>query len=213
MLASEPISHSLAVDFCPENLLSDRGHLQRIEQIARKQTHGTTLSWEDAAQAAQIKILQALRRGKFNGGEFGLADRQAFFRWATTVAKFEIIDLVRKEQRQRWSSLDHPIADSDLTRLDTIADRFDALDNLVRADLVERLVGAIQELEAEYPKKGFLALWQGHVQGKNQTELAAALGITQSAVSKRWKELAQRIAQKLGLLESSEPRRRTGEMW
>jgi RNA polymerase sigma factor (sigma-70 family) len=210
MLISEPVPQSSRLDssrldssrldFCPEALLTDRAHIQRIAQIARKQTRGSTLDWEDAAQSAQIKILQAVKLGKFHQG-----DRQAFFRWATTVAKFEIIDLVRRDQRQRCTSLDQSIAGLELTWLDTVADSFDALDSLIQADRIERVRMAIHQLEQQYPAKSFLALWQGQIQGKNQTELAAALGITQSAVSKRWKELVQKIAEQLGLFETGLP--------
>lgn len=179
-----------------EQLLIDPKHRQRIERIARKQTRGTAIAWEDAAQAAQMKVLQAVREGKFRQG--GAAE---FYRWATTVARFEVIDIVRKEKYRHCTSLDAAIPGTDLLLADTIADEFNALNSLERSDLVLRAIKAIRELDQRYPKWGYLKLWQGQVQGKTQTQLATELGVTQGEVSKRWKELVRKVSEMLGVLQ------------
>lgn len=179
-----------------EQLLIDPEHRQRIERIARKQTRGTAIAWKDAAQAAQMKVLQAVRDGKFRRG--GAAE---FYRWAATVARFEVIDIVRREKYRHCTSLDAAIPGTDLLLADTIADEFNALDSLEQTDLVLRAIEAIRELDQRYPKRGYLNLWQGQVQGKTQTQLAKELGITQGEISKRWKELVGNVAEMLGVLQ------------
>jgi RNA polymerase sigma factor (sigma-70 family) len=177
-----------------EQLLIAPEHQQRLRRIARKQTQGTAIAWEDAAQIAQLKVLQALRSGKFRHG--GSAE---FYRWATVVARFEIIDWVRKEKSHPYTSLDAPLPGTDLLMLDTIADAFDASDSLERADLVLRAIAAITQLDQQHPDRGYLTLWRGQVQGQKQIQLAADMGITQGEVSKRWRELVGRVAEVLGL--------------
>jgi RNA polymerase sigma factor (sigma-70 family) len=216
MLTSEPVNCASAppedLDFSPTALLADPSHIQRIEQIARKQTRGTTIDWEDARQAAQTKLLKVIAQGKFRQG-----DRDGFYRWAMTVAKYEMIDLVRKEQRRHCSSLDQPIADSDLTVMDTVADPLDAFDSLAQAELVMQVRTTIAALDRQYPTKRFLEIWQAHLQGQNQTEIATTLGISQSAVSKRWKEFVQLLGEQLGVMAPelvvSRTRRRSTQNW
>ncbi len=180
-----------------ELLLIDPEHCRRVERIARKHTRGSAIPWEDAAQAAQIKVLQAVRDGKFRQG--GDAE---FYRWATTVSRFEIIDLVRREQYRHCTSLDAAIPGTDLLLSDTIADRFNDLDTLEQTDLVLRAIDAIQELDRLHPAHSYLKLWQGQVQGKTQTQLAKEIGITQGEVSKRWKELIGKVAEVLGVVRN-----------
>lgn len=177
-----------------EPLLIAPEHQQRLMRIARKQTQGSAIAWEDAAQIAQLKVLQALRIGKFRYG--GPAE---FYRWATTVARFEIIDLVRQAKSRPCISLDAPLPGTDLRVLDTIADEFDAADTLERSDLVLRAIAAITKLDRQYPDRGYLTLWRGQVQGQKQIQLAAEMGITQGEVSKRWRELVGQVAEVLGL--------------
>lgn len=199
-----------------ERLLRDPEHIQRLQRIARKQTRGSGLDWEDAFQSAQIKILQAYRAGKFYHG-----DAFAFWRWASSVARFEIIDLVRKDKRQKCASLDQKICEGETTWLEFVADDFNALDSLVQSDLVERAIAAIHTLDAEQPDKAFLKLWEAKVKGIRQTDLAAELGMTQSAISKRWKELIQKLIIHLGWLEPqtvqpipiAEQRQRSQTQW
>lgn len=173
-------------------LLGDRQHQHRIERIARKHTKGTSVSWEDAVQAAQMKVFREAKAGKFARGNV-----EQFYRWATVVAKFAILDLVRQEKQQQWRSLDRPLPGTDVLLADTIADEFDLLDAVERADLVMRAIEAIETLDRAYPQRGYLKLWQGKIGGKTQTQLAADLAITQGAVSKRWGELIARLARVL----------------
>jgi RNA polymerase sigma factor (sigma-70 family) len=179
-----------------ETLLICPHHHKRLERIARKHTRGTAIAWEDAVQAAQIKILEAVRAGKFRHG-----GAQEFYRWSTTVARFEIIDLVRREKRHPKTSLDQPIIGTDLPLSETIAAEFNLLDSVERSDLVLKALEAIHQLELCHPDRQYLKLWQGMVQGKKQMQLALDLGVSQGAISKRWKELVQRIAEELGLLQ------------
>lgn len=75
-----------------EQLMSCSEYQQRVERIARKHTRGHSLSWEDAAQTAHEKVFQALKEKRFH------PEKGNFYHWAATVAKFAIIDWVRKEQ-------------------------------------------------------------------------------------------------------------------
>jgi RNA polymerase sigma factor (sigma-70 family) len=168
---------------------------QQIERLARKYTRSNTIAWEDAAQSAQIKILQAVEAGKFRQGEV-----PAFDAWALTVARFEIIDLVRREKVRYCLSLDALILGKTLALSETIAAEFDALDSLERTDLVHRAVEAIQILDQQYPERQYWQLWQG--QEKKQTQLAMELGLSQGEVSKRWKELVRNVAERLGVPRS-----------
>jgi len=179
-----------------EQLLIAPEHCQQIERIARKQTRGTAIAWEDAAQAAQMKVLQAVRDGKFRQG--GVAE---FYRWAATVARFEVIDIVRREKYRHCMSLDASIPGTDLPLADTIADEFNALDSLEQSDLVLKAMDAIREFDQRYPKRGYLQLWQGQVQGKTQTQLAKELGVTQGEISKRWKDLVGKVSEMLEKLQ------------
>jgi RNA polymerase sigma factor (sigma-70 family) len=176
-----------------EHRLTDRAHVQRIAQIARKQTRGSSLDWEDAFQTAQLKLIAAVRAGKFTHGA-----EHHFDRWAATVARFEIIDLVRKSKRNEWESTDRPLADN-LTLLDTIADPTNPNTALEQADLVFRIRAAIVHLDALYPDRSYYRLWFGKVNDKKQAEIAAELNLTQSAISKRWQELIARLSIELGL--------------
>jgi RNA polymerase sigma factor (sigma-70 family) len=194
-IATAPDGEAFRVD--GEKLLTDRDHRRRLEQIARKQTRGSGVDWEDAVNAAQYKILKAFRSGKFRHG-----DADAFYRWASSVARFEIIDLVRKDKREHCTSLDQTIgSEGETSWLEMVADDFNAFDSLVRSDLVERAIAAIHAIDQAHPEKCFLQLWQAKLTDKRQTELAAELGITQSAISKRWQELIHQLTTQLGWLE------------
>jgi RNA polymerase sporulation-specific sigma factor len=179
-----------------DRLLIDRDHQKRVERIARKHTRGTTLDWEDAAQTAHIKVLHAVNSGKFRCG-----GSQEFYRWAATVARFEIIDLVRKDKQRCWQSLDQPIVGTDLFLLDTIADDFNLLDTIERSDLLLKALEMLDKLDRQHPDRDYLKLWQGRVQEKTQTQISAELGLTQGAVSKRWKEMIHRLSQAMDLLQ------------
>ncbi len=137
-------------------------------------------------------------------GKFRQGDVQDFYHWAAMVARFAIIDLVRKEKRQNCISLDQTIPGTDLPLLETIQDELDLLDTVEHADLVSRAIDAISKLDQRHPNRDYQKLWYGKVQGRTQVQLAADLGLkTQSAVSKRWRELLERLAEELGLVQSA----------
>jgi RNA polymerase sigma factor (sigma-70 family) len=171
-----------------EQRLTDPAHLNRIAQIARKQTRGSNIDWQDALQSAQLKLITAIRAGKFTYGT-----EQDFDRWATTVARFEIIDLVRKSKCRECDRTDR-ILTANLTILDTIA--------LETADLVYRIRAAIINLDRRYPDRSYYQLWLGKVNEQTQAEIAQGLGLTQSAISKRWQELLLRLTIELDLAPS-----------
>lgn len=179
-----------------EALLMTTEYQRTVERIARKHTTGTSISWEDAAQTAHIKVWQATQTGKF-------CEQRAkeFYHWAAKVAKNAIIDLIRQEKRRNWQSLDQIIPGTELSLLDNIPDNFDFSDTIEYRDLLLRTIEIIKKLDFLYPERGYLKLWEGLKQGKSQSELAAKLGLNQGTISKRRKELCQRIAQMLGLFE------------
>lgn len=174
----------------------DAAHQELIAKIARKYTKGTSISWEDAAQTAICKVYEALKAGKFHQG-----GSEEFQRWATVVARYEILNFVKKESLRNHQSLDAILPGTDLSLVETISDEFNLLEAVTRADLVAQAKQAIINLDSRYPKRGYLKLWQLIVAGKNQTQQASALGISQPEVSKRFQELVERVAIELGLLE------------
>lgn len=167
---------------------------QVITKIAQKYTRGNSISWEDAAQNAIMKIYEALNAGKFQGGI------EEFQRWATVVAKRETINLVKKESLRNHPSLDTPIPGTDLSIGDTIADEFNLLDAVTHAELILKVRQAIINLDSRYPKRNYLKLWQLRVANHNQIQQASALEISQGEVSKRWKQLVELITIELGLV-------------
>ncbi len=183
---AEPFTH----------LTIDAEHQELIAKIARKYTRGTSISWEDAAQTAMMKVYGAMKAEKFNHGGM-----EEFQRWATVVARYEILNFVKKECLRNHQSLDASITGTDLSLVDTIADEFNLWDSVARADLIIKAKQAIINLDSRYCDRDYLKLWQLMVAGKNQTQQASALGISQGEVSKRWKELVRRVTMELGLLE------------
>jgi RNA polymerase sigma factor (sigma-70 family) len=183
-----PSNHASAY----ERLLANRSYCQRIESMARKQTRGTSIAWEDAAQTIHMKVLQAIKAGKFRQG-----GSLEFYRWCTKVARLEMIDLVRQEQRKRWISLDSKLPGTDLSLLDTLADELNLLDTVERSDQLGKALDLIHALDRQYPKRKYLLLWQERIKGKSQLQIAGELGLTQGAISKRWRELTQRLAEGL----------------
>lgn len=174
---------------------------KRLEKIARKYTRGTGLSWEDAVQIAHLKVFLAVQAGKFRQGSV-----EQFYFWAVAVARCVIIDSVRKEKLRNYQSLDDHIPGTDMSLLETIPDEFSTLDAIERTDLILKALESIYQLDKCYPNRNYLKLWQGKVDGKTQTQIAAELRISQGEVSKRWQELLGRIAELLGLLEIKDMR-------
>ncbi|BAY87668.1 hypothetical protein NIES267_71920 (plasmid) [Calothrix parasitica NIES-267] len=169
-------------------------HREIINKIARKHTRGTSISWEDAAQTACIKVMEAVKAGRFRQGGV-----EEFYRWVTVVARFEIINFVKKERYRNCQSLDTTIIGTDLSVIDTIPSQEDLFYSCERADLIIKAKEAITILDTRYPQRGYLKLWQGMVASKKQTQLAQELGVSQGEVSKRWKELVARVVVELGL--------------
>jgi RNA polymerase sigma factor (sigma-70 family) len=189
--------------------LGSTEHLHRIGQIARKQTRGTKVDWQDALQTAQLKLVTAINAGKFISGT-----EQDFDRWAATVARCEIIDLVRKAKHHGWESTDRQCG-TERTLLDTIPDpTIDPLTSLERGELIARVRQTIVTLDRLYPARGYYRLWLAKVNDRTQTEIALELGLTQGAVSKRWKELLAKLLLELGLDDrSSSDRTRSHQQW
>ena len=175
-------------------LLIDDKNQKIITKIARSYTKGTSISWEDAVQTAIVKVLEGLRAGKFRQGGI-----EEFQRWVTVVARYEIINLVQRERLRNCRSLYEIITGTDLPLIDTISDEFNMMDALVRKDLIIKVNEIIIRLDLRYPKRGYLKLWQGMVEHKKQTQMALELKISQGEISKRWKELVERITTTLGL--------------
>ncbi|MBE9115130.1 sigma-70 family RNA polymerase sigma factor [Lusitaniella coriacea LEGE 07157] len=183
-----------------EQLLLDAEHRRRVERIARKNTQGTALAWQDAMQEVHLKVLQAVRAQKFRYGGV-----EKFYRWATSVAYNAVIDAVRHERRKDkvgvWKSLDQTLPGTEMVLGETIADELDLFDAVERADLIVRAIAAIEIIDQRHANRGYLQIWNRMVQGKKQTRIAKELGFTQGMVSKRWRELGQYILEELGLLE------------
>lgn len=177
-----------------EPLLLNPEYQKTIERIARKQTRGTTISWEDAAQTAYEKVLRGIQSSKFS-----LENSHDFYRWAATVAKNAIIDMTRQNIRQRCQSLDEKYQDSNVALVDTIADDKDLFEGLERKDLLLKVIEIIKELDNKYPDRKYLLLWKGLKAEKSQCQLADELHFNQGTISKRRKELFQSVAQMLGL--------------
>jgi RNA polymerase sigma factor (sigma-70 family) len=185
---SVPILNSASL----EHRLIDPEHLRRITQIAHKQTRCTNVDWQDALQTAQLKLVKGLRTGKFTGTE------AEFDRWALTVAKFAIIDLVRCSMRHHNQSIDR-ISEDNLAIIDTLTNFDDELDNIESADFAWQVRARVLAFDRLYPTRCYYRLWQGKVNDLTQSEIAQELGLTQGTISKRWQELIAHLALELGM--------------
>jgi RNA polymerase sigma factor (sigma-70 family) len=177
-----------------EPLLLNPEYQKTIEQIARKQTRGTNISWEDAAQTAYEKVLRGIQNNKFC--QENVND---FYRWAATVAKNAIIDMTRQDKHRKCQSLDVNFQDSNVILVDTIADERNLFEDVETKDLLLKVIDIIKELDNKYPERKYQRLWRGLIEDKNQSQLALELELNQGTISKRRKELFQRVAQMLGL--------------
>jgi RNA polymerase sigma factor (sigma-70 family) len=197
-----------------EYRLSDPEHLCRITQIAHKQTRCTTVDWQDALQTAQLKLVKGLRAGKFTGTE------AEFDRWALTVAKFAIIDLVRSSMRHHTQSIDR-LSEENLAIIDTLTNFDDELDNIESADFAWQVRERVLAFDRLYPTRCYYRLWQGKVDDLTQSEIAQELGLSQGTISKRWQELIAHLALELGMdlatgeasLASTKNRVRSQQQW
>ncbi len=181
-----------------EQLLADPQYRQLITKIAYKYTRGSSVYWEDAVQVAHMKIIQAVQAGKFRPQ---LAPN--FSPWAATIARNAIVDFVRYEKRRNCRSLEEPISGTDLSLADILPDQSNQLENVEHADLLQTVVQAIKKLAISHPERQYMLLWQGLVTGKKQTQLAAELGVNQSEISRRRKELLGKLTKELNILPES----------
>jgi RNA polymerase sigma factor (sigma-70 family) len=172
--------------------LSNPEHLRRMTQIAHKQTRCTNVDWQDALQTAQLKLVKGLRTGKFIGTE------AEFDRWALTVAKFAIIDLVRRSMRHHTQSIDR-LSEDNLAIIDTMTHFDDELTNIESADFAWQVREKVLYLDRLYPARSYYRLWLGKVNDQTQAEIAQELGLTQGTISKRWQELIAHLALELGM--------------
>jgi RNA polymerase sigma factor (sigma-70 family) len=175
-----------------ENRLSDPEHLRRITQIAYKQTRCTNVDWQDALQTAQLKLIKGLRAGKFTGTE------AEFDRWALTVAKFAIIDLVRSSMRHHTQSIDR-LSEDNLAIIDTLTNFNDEFAHIESADLAWQVWERVLYLDRLYPTRSYYQLWVGKVNDQSQAEIARELGLTQGTISKRWQKLITHLSLELGM--------------
>jgi RNA polymerase sigma factor (sigma-70 family) len=179
-----------------DRLLKSPDYQCTIEKIARKQTRGTAIAWEDAAQTAHEKILLAIQSGKFQYGSVA-----EFYRWSATIAHCTIIDLTRREKARPSTSLDVVVPGSNTLLIDTIADQVNLWEAIEQAELLVRVNVAIRTLDAQYPSRDYAKLWEAMILGKRQTQIANELNVTQGTVSKRWRELTQAVMDAFELLE------------
>lgn len=187
--------------FCYANLehrLSNPEHLRRMTQIACKQTRYTNVDWQDALQTAQLKLIKGLRAGKFTG------TNAEFDRWALTVAKFAIIDLVRNSMRHRTQSIDQ-LSEDHLAIIDTLTNFNDELAHIESADFAWQVREKVLALDQLYPTRLYYRLWLGKVNDQTQSEIAQELGLTQGTISKRWQDLVARLALELGMDTAKKP--------
>jgi len=179
-----------------QQLLNYYPHRQRVERIARYKVKGSVVCWEDAAQVAHLKVLQASKNGKFRQVREGGVKR--FYAWAAVIARNAIADLIRKEYRRQTKCCPKN------TVLDNLASEFDFSEALEVADLISKIPETIARIDQRYPKKAYQKLLDGLVADKSQSQLATELGVSQGEISKRRKELNLQIWKELGLLNVKE---------
>lgn len=171
-----------------EQLLKHYPHCQRVERIARYKVKRSVVCWEDAAQEAHLKVLQAAKDRKFHDG-----GAKKFYAWAAVVARNAIVDLMKKEYSRQAKLCPNG------TVLDNWASEFDLAKAVEDADLVLKIPETIETIDQRYPKKAYLQLFEGLVADKSQTQLSKELGVSQGEISKRRKELNLYIWKELGL--------------
>jgi RNA polymerase sigma factor (sigma-70 family) len=189
-----------------EQLVTDPEYRLRVEKIARKYTGNIpSLAWEDVAQAAHEKVVHAIRSGKV---QYQTVEK--LYSWAATVAHHEISDIVKREQnfRQRFScwSLDQVIPGTEVMLSETIADpSINLLTQMETQEQITQMAEIVYKLDQLYPDRCYLRLFQIKCspESKTQAQIAEELNLTQSAVSKRLRELSALLAQELDILNMS----------
>jgi RNA polymerase sigma factor (sigma-70 family) len=186
-----------------KQLVTNPAYRLRVEKIARRFTGSvSSLIWEDVAQEAHEKVIQALQAGKF---QYQTAEK--LYGWAATVAHNEISDIVKREQNFRkrfpcWS-LDQTIPGTDVTLSETLASSSeDLLACIERQEQVKNLNKVVDKLDQAYPDRNYLQIFRMKcsTEPKTQAQIAQELNLTQSAISKRLRELAGLIAEELEIL-------------
>ncbi|OIP71109.1 MAG: hypothetical protein AUK43_07040 [Oscillatoriales cyanobacterium CG2_30_40_61] len=173
-------------DACRE-LLKDPKYYQFCQIIARKKFSGQSHNWEDAAQAAFEKVLIEALRGRFTQG-----DLEKFNHWCSKVASNCIINLLRKiKTESKFLKNQSP---------EIINHIPDIREDLETTDTNAQIQKAIISVDQQNPKKQYLQIWQGLEFEKKQKQIAQDLGLKQSEVSKRYRELAVLVGKELDLL-------------
>ncbi|SKB11156.1 putative RNA polymerase sigma factor, sigma-70 family [Planktothrix sp. PCC 11201] len=168
-------------------LLKDPKYYQLCQIIAKHRFSGQSHNWEDAAQTAFEKVLIQALRGNFTQG-----DLEQFNHWCSRVASNCIIDLLRKikTEREFLKNQSREITNH----------LPDIREDLETTDTNAQIQTAIISVDQENPKKQYLQIWQGLKFEKKQKQIAQDLGLKQSEVSKRYRELALLVGKKLDLL-------------
>jgi RNA polymerase sigma factor (sigma-70 family) len=180
------------------------------DQIARKQTRNTLIPWEDAAQAAYAKLWQATVKGGFRHGNL-----EDYCHWAARVCCFAIIDFLQHSHQRQYDSLDQCLPGTDIPLIDTLADEFNALDAVERAELMSDILDIIVNLDRDHPKNIHQDIWQALLHDKKQKDIAQELGISTSDICRYWRKIREQVA-KLYPGDDDEPdtdRHRSDQPW
>jgi RNA polymerase sigma factor (sigma-70 family) len=180
------------------------------DQIARKQTRNTTVSWEDAAQAAYAKLWQATCDGKFRDG-----DLEDYCHWAARVCCFAILDFLQHSHQRQHPSLDQCLPGTDIPLIDTLADEFNALDAVERTELMSAILDIIADLDRDHPKNIHQDIWQALLLDKKQKDIAQELNVSTSDICRYWRKIREQVA-KLYPGDEDNPntdRRRSDKPW
>jgi RNA polymerase sigma factor (sigma-70 family) len=181
------------------------------DQIARKQTRNTTISWEDAAQAAYAKLWQATCDGKFRDG-----DLEDYCHWAARVCCFAILDFLQHSHQRQHPSLDQCLPGTDIPLIDTLADEFNALDAVERAELMSDILDIIADIDRQHATTLYTTIWQSLLLGKKQKEIAQDLVKDPSEISRCMSKIRKHVAQLYQPRDDDEPgtdRRPSDQPW
>jgi hypothetical protein len=181
---------------------------QIAPKIARKQTRDTHISWEDALQTAYAKLWQATTQNRFRDGT-----PDDYCRWAARVCAFAIMDHLQHSQQRSHYSLDQPIPGTDIPLVETLADEFDSLDAIDRADLLSAILDTLTQLDRTKPQPIYLPIWQSLLMGKTQKQIAQEINRSPTYICHRWQEIQDAVAKLYPNYRNNPDRRRTEDLW